>query len=110
MSGDGETGERARARTRLRFDWYNHLTTLSLLVIGGIIGFVPQDPVPRYAVVALALVAAGGAAGLSGASRIAAERPLPTGWRAYLAWERYAAALLGFGAGVFISGFFLPLL
>ncbi len=91
---------------RLRFDWYNHLATLSLLILGGMMGFLPSGKMPNYAIIVLVLVGLGGALALGGSQRIVDGKPGATGWRRLLYTERYATALIGIGAGAFIGGYF----
>jgi hypothetical protein len=94
-------------RSRLQFDWYNHLTTLSLVILGGIAGFMPERPLPSYGILAVALVASGGAVALNGSQRIASDKPQLVGWRNWLFGAGFAVPAISVGAGVFLGGHFL---
>jgi hypothetical protein len=90
---------------RLLFDWYNHITTSGLIIIGGIIGFLPKTSLPVYAVVALGLVISGSAIALGGSARLRPNIKSPRFWKLGVYFEQYAHVFVGAGAGVFIGGF-----
>jgi hypothetical protein len=90
---------------RLLFDWYNHITTSGLIVIGGIIGFLPAGKLPSYAFVALALVVTGATLAL-GASAHLRPGTKKSRFRKLIAFfERHAHSFVAGGAGAFIGGF-----
>ena len=92
------------------YDFFKHLTSLSILVLGGVLvvsqAADPQD-VKRWIVVAvLALVSGGGILAFSGSSEIARARSTQTPVRASIEFSRKSApALLALGVGMFLSMF-----
>ena len=93
------------AERRLLFDWYNHITTSSLIIIGGIIGFVPKGNMPNYAITALALVVIGAALALGASARLRPGARAASVWNIGPYFERYAHGFVAAGAGAFIGGF-----
>ena len=98
-----------REPERLLYDWFKHLTSLSLLAIGGALslsqaGGAKVDPVP-LGIIVIALGVAG-ACSFSGADqfvRAAAEgRPVP---RTARLLQRAAPGFLGMGVGAFMAVF-----
>jgi hypothetical protein len=92
------------AERRLLFDWYNHITTSSLIVIGGIIGFLPKGAMPQYAIVSLALVVIGATLALGASARLRPGVKASSTWRIGPYLERYAHGFVAAGAGCFIGG------
>ncbi|NJC04520.1 hypothetical protein GGQ97_000313 [Sphingomonas kaistensis] len=94
---------------RLLYDWFKHLTSLSLLAIGGALslsqaGGAKVDPIPLGIIVIAMGVA--GACSFSGADqlvRAAAEgKPVPRSARLL---QRAAPGFLGMGVGAFMAVF-----
>jgi hypothetical protein len=99
-----DPAELTDAERRLLFDWYNHITTSSLIIIGGIIGFLPKGAMPTYAVLALALVVIGATLALGASARLRpGAKPAGT-WSIGPYLERYAHGFVAAGAGCFIGG------
>lgn len=98
--------ELSDAEKRLLFEWNNHITTSALVIIGGILGFVPKPNPPLYAVVAIFLVVIGAALALGVSSRMRPDsHPVRFGQIGRVI-ERQAHLLVAGGAAVFIFGFF----
>ena len=105
---DNDSGPpRAPDADALLYDWFKHLTSLSLLTLGGVLSLsqiAKGDPFYKWGLLG-SVLAVGLAAVLafSGASRIvrsrAANLPLP---REVLAYEKGAEAALGLGVGAFL--------
>ena len=94
----------------LLYDFFKHLTTLSLLTLGGIVTLSQMaDPsdVKRWSVIAsLMLVAGGGVSAFSGAGEIVRARYSGTPIHRTVNFNRIAAPiLLAVGAGMFLSMF-----
>jgi hypothetical protein len=102
-----------RSRQELLYDWFKHLTSLSLVTLGGVLSLSQVDSIelkPRSLLLVVGLVAAGGICSFSGADKLVRAQtsgaPLPRsiGWL-----QRGAAGLLGAGVGAFL-GLFLEAL
>jgi hypothetical protein len=92
------------AERRLLFDWYNHITTSSLIVIGGIIGFLPKGEMPTYAIAALGSVVIGATLALGASARLRPGAKPASAWSFAPYLERYAHGFVALGAGAFIGG------
>jgi hypothetical protein len=97
--------ELSDAERRLLFDWYNHITTSALIIIGGIIGFVPKGGMPNYAIAALALVVTGATLALGASARLRPGAKSASFWQIGKYLERQAHGFVAAGAGAFIAGF-----
>jgi hypothetical protein len=99
-------GGASDGRDGLLYDWFKHLTSLSLLTLGGILSLSQTNDadIKKHTLVGVLIaVGASGVLGFSGAEQIVQARtsgkPLP----AYLNVIRQAAsALLGLGVGAFL--------
>ncbi len=97
-------------RDMLLYDFFKHLTSLSLLTLGGLLivmkDFDPEDVKPFMVTIDLILVSAGGIAAFSGSSEIVRSRYLGIAPKRSLQYLRVAApALLAFGVGIFLAMF-----
>ena len=101
-------GSKSRA-TLLLYDWFKHMTTLSLVTLGGLLSILQAgkaDVRPGFLEAIIVLIAIGGIIGFDGQSRILkaelANRPLPN----MLKWFRSLAVWsYGLGVGLFLSLF-----
>lgn len=101
-------GSRNRA-TLLLYDWFKHMTTLSLITLGGLLSILQAgktDVRPGFLEAIIVLIAIGGIIGFDGQSRILkaelAHEPLP----AILKWfRRVAVWSYSLGVGMFLSLF-----
>ena len=94
----------------LLYDFFKHLTTLSLLTLGGILTVSqmadPRDVKRWLLIVAIVLVSAGGISAFSGSSEIIRARYRGTPSRRSVNFNRIVApSLLAVGAGMFLSMF-----
>jgi hypothetical protein len=108
-----EDGLKPRGRDELLYDWFKHLTSLSLVTLGGVLSLSQVDSIdlrPNSLLIVVVLVAAAGICSFSGADKLVRahtrQAPLPNsvGWL-----HRGAAGLLGMGVGAFL-GLFLEAL
>ena len=94
----------------LVYDFFKHLTSLAILILGGVL-IVAQaaDPadIKRWLLVAiLVLISAGGILAFSGSIEIVRARSTGTPVRGSLRWSRMLApALMAVGVGMFLSMF-----
>jgi len=96
-------------RESMIYDWFKHLTSLSLLALGGVLSLsqLPDVDVKKGSLtMVVLLLAAAGIAAFSGADQLvkatADGKPMPRQVR----WLRsLATLLLGFGLGAFLSLF-----
>jgi hypothetical protein len=101
-------GSKIRA-TLLLYDWFKHMTTLSLITLGGLLSILQggkADVRPGFLEAIIVLIAAGGIIGFDGQSRILkaelANEPLPS----ILKWfRRVAVWSYTLGVGMFLSLF-----
>lgn len=101
-------GSKSRA-TLLLYDWFKHMTTLSLITLGGLLSILQAgkaDVRPGFLEAIIVLIAVGGIIGFDGQSRILkaelANEPLPS----MLRWFRTIAVWsYGLGVGLFLSLF-----
>lgn len=94
----------------LLYDYFKHLTTLSLLALGGVLTLAemadPADVKPWLLVAAIVLISGGGVAAFSGGGEIVRARYTRTAPHKTLQFHRIAApALLAIGVGMFLSMF-----
>jgi len=94
----------------LLYDFFKHLTSLSILVLGGVLIIAQAaesaDVKPWVIVAVLLLVSGGGVAAFSGSSEIVRSRYTATPIRPSVRWLRsLAPALLAMGVGMFLSMF-----
>jgi hypothetical protein len=94
----------------LLYDFFKHLTSLSLLALGGLMVIAqaadPKDVKPFLVTAAIVLISGSGIMAFSGSSEIARARYTRTPARKSLQVARIAApALLALGAGMFLSMF-----
>lgn len=100
------SGNRA---TLLLYDWFKHMTTLSLITLGGLLSILQAgktDVRPGFLETIIVLIATAGIIGFDGQSRILKaelnEVPLP----AMLKWFRTVAVWsYSLGVGMFLSLF-----
>jgi hypothetical protein len=101
-------GSNSRA-TLLLYDWFKHMTTLSLITLGGLLSILQgnkADVRPGFLEAIIVLIAVGGLIGFDGQSRILkaelANQPLPS----MLKWFRSVAVWsYALGVGLFLSLF-----
>jgi hypothetical protein len=101
-------GSKSRA-TLLFYDWFKHMTTLSLITLGGLLSILQAgkaDVRPGLLEAIIVLIAIGGIIGFDGQSRILkaelANKPLPN----MLKWFRTVAVWsYTLGVGMFLSLF-----
>lgn len=101
-------GSKSRA-TLLLYDWFKHMTTLSLITLGGLLSILQAgeaDVRRGFLEVIILLIAIGGIIGFDGQSRILkaelANEPLP----GVLKWfRRVAVWSYAMGVGMFLSLF-----
>ena len=101
-------GSQSRA-TLLLYDWFKHMTTLSLVTLGGLLSILQAGEAnvrPGLLEAIIVLIAVGGIIGFDGQNRILkaemANAPLP----AMLKWFRSVAVWsYGLGVGLFLSLF-----
>ncbi len=101
-------GSKGRA-TLLLYDWFKHMTTLSLITLGGLLSILQQGEAnvrSGFLEAIIVLIALGGIIGFDGQSRILkaelANQPLPS----MLKWFRSAAVWsYALGVGMFLSLF-----
>jgi hypothetical protein len=96
-------------REQLLYDWFKHLTSLSLLAIGGALSLSQTGKANVAALPLTVIVVALAAAGIcsfTGADKLvraaAAGQPLP---RSVLLFSRAAPGFLGVGVGAFLAVF-----
>ena len=94
----------------LLYDYFKHLTTLSLLALGGVLTVAQiadrEDVKPWLLVVVLITISLGGIASFSGAGEIVRGRYTRTARHKSLEFFRRAApTLLAVGVGMFLSMF-----
>lgn len=94
----------------LLYDFFKHLTSLSILVLGGVLlvtqAAAPQDVKSWVIIAVLVLVSASGILAFSGSSEIARARSTQTPVRASIQFSRKGApTLLALGVGMFLSMF-----
>ena len=94
----------------LLYDYFKHLTSLSILTLGGVLAIAQAaDPadVKRWVIVAVLLfVSAGGLVAFTGAGEIARARSTGTPVGASVQWSRkLGPTLLAVGVGMFLSVF-----
>jgi hypothetical protein len=94
----------------LLYDFLKHLTSLSILVLGGVIivakDFDPTDVKPGSILIAMAIISFGGICSFSGSSEIVRARNGGTRPKKSLKYLAQAApALLALGTGYFIALF-----
>ncbi len=101
-------GSKGRA-TLLLYDWFKHMTTLSLITLGGLLSMLQAgeaDVRPGLLEAIIILIAAAGVIGFDGQSRILkaelANKPLPI----MLNWfRRVAVGSYSLGVGMFLTLF-----
>ncbi|ANY20402.1 hypothetical protein A6F68_01892 [Tsuneonella dongtanensis] len=111
MSGPFD-GEMVREKsvagaTLLLYDWFKHMTTLSLVTLGGVLGILQAAEMNVRSGLLGAMISAiavAGILGFDGQNRLLiaeiAGKPLPS----YLTWHRrIAMAAYGTGTGAFLS-------
>jgi hypothetical protein len=89
------------------YDWFKHITTLSLITLGGILGILQNGSVdvrPTMLGAIISLVAIAGILGFDGQNRLLVaeleSKPLPS----FLRWtRRLSMASYGVGVGAFLS-------
>ncbi len=90
----------------LLYDYFKFLTTMSLLLLGGVLSLTDEDRVGsvRQVIVIIAFLAMAGLTALSGADAIVAARrsgrPLPW-WTRYM--RRVSMGCMGVGTGAFLT-------
>ena len=101
---DNQTLEEDHHQRKLLLDWYNHLTTSSLVILGGIFGFLPPGKPPSYVIYALFLVVTGGALALAAASRTVLGQMYKGSGFIGRRLEGYAHMFIAIGALIFVVG------
>jgi hypothetical protein len=107
MSDDGEGPIRNLDGEAMLYDWFKHLTSLSLLTLGGVLSLsqLPQAQDIKKPVLTgvLICVAAGGVLAFSGAEQIvrarAANLPVP---KQVMILQKLAPAMLSMAVGAFL--------
>ena len=94
----------------LTYDYLKHLTSLSILVLGGVLivakDLDPSDVKPASILVALALIGGGGVCSFSGSSEIVRAKSSRTEPGKFLSfWVKAAPVLLAVGTGYFLAIF-----
>ena len=106
---DEDATLQSREPERLLYDWFKHLTSLSLLTLGGVLSLSQAGDISigRYELfVVLLFVAAGGVMAFHGAERLVDAqfdgKPLPR----QVGWMRRASPVaLTLGVGMFLGMF-----
>ena len=101
------------SREAMLYDWFKHLTTVSLITLGGVLSLSqsPQAEVKTSSLVVVVLfVGAAGVVAFTAAEQlmraVANHEPVPASVR----WlQAGAPALLGIGVGAFLYGFLTAL-
>ena len=100
---------RGTGRVAMLYDWFKHLTTLSILALGGVLSLSQSgdaDLKTATLVIVVIFIAGAGIAAFTAAEKlmhaVAKDEPLPAsvGWL-----QRGAPALLGMGVGAFLYVF-----
>ena len=110
---DHDETPQGREPERLLYDWFKHLTSLSLLTLGGVLSLSQAGEIAidrNQLTIGLLFVAAGGVLAFHGAEVLVAAhvdgKPLPR----RVGWMRRASAFaLAIGLGMFL-GLFLNML
>jgi hypothetical protein len=108
IGSDETVAERAEgAVDLLLYDYFKHLTTLSLVALGGVLGIADGQEIARDALLLVVLlIGLGGAFALNGLHMIVrarmAARPLPRSIRWY---RMLSGGAFSLGVGVFLSIF-----
>ena len=109
MSDDDQLGPLNSADSDLiLYDFFKHLTSLSILVLGGVLlvaGTTDPKDVKRWlVVVVLIFISAAGVLAFSGSSEIVRARSTRTPVSPSLGWTRKVApGLLAMGVGMFLA-------
>ena len=100
---------RGTGRVAMLYDWFKHLTTLSILALGGVLSLSQSgntDLKPATLVIVVLFIGSAGIAAFTAAEKImnavANDVPLPAsvGWL-----QKATPALLGMGVGAFLYVF-----
>ena len=104
-----EDQPRGTGRVAMLYDWFKHLTTLSILALGGVLSLSQSgdtDLKTSTLVIVVIFIAGAGIAAFTAAEQlmraVANDEPLPAsvGWM-----QKAAPALLGMGVGAFLYVF-----
>jgi hypothetical protein len=92
----------------LQYDFFKHLTSLSILALGGVLVLAKEadkaDVHPVMIIIVLVLISAAGICGFSGANEIVRTRNSETPQMSFLKFYRVASpALLAMGVGMFLT-------
>jgi hypothetical protein len=96
-------------RVAMLYDWFKHLTTLSILALGGVLSLSQSEGAnlkTSTLIIVVVLIGAAGVAAFTAAEKImgavANDEPMPSsvGWL-----QKGAPALLGMGVGAFLYVF-----
>lgn len=107
IDGESVLADAGRAGAMMLYDWFKHMTTLSLVTLGGILGILQGSRVdvrPGTLGLMITAIAVAGILGFDGQNRLlVAEldcKPIPPALR----WtRRVAMALYGMGVGAFLG-------
>jgi hypothetical protein len=101
MRGDGSD------RELLLYDFFKHLTSLTLLTLGGVLAIAQAadrtDVKPAMLVAVLVVVSAGGICSFVGASEIVKQRYTGAPSRSLEFYRKAAPVLLALGVGMFLG-------
>jgi hypothetical protein len=105
--GDGPVEGSAHA---LLYDWFKHLTSLSLLTLGGVLSLSQvggAGEIKRAVLITvLAFVAVSGVLAFSGADMVVKSRTQGTPLPRYIhTWRGIASVILSMGVGAFLYAF-----
>ena len=91
----------------LLYDFFKHLTSLSLLTLGGVLaiaqGADKSDVKPIMLIIVLLIISAGGICSFAGAGEIVRKRYTATSPHNLEFYRKAAPALLALGVGMFLG-------
>lgn len=107
IDGDAVMPDSGRDGVMMLYDWFKHMTTLSLITLGGMIGILQgenADVRPAMLALMLIAVALAGIAGFDGMHRLLVAELEGKKIPRVLVWSRkLAMASYGMGVGAFLS-------
>jgi hypothetical protein len=94
-------------RELLLYDYFKHLTSLSLLTLGGVLAIAQAvdqtDVKPPVLIAVLIIISGGGICSFVGASELVKKRYTGTPSRSLEFYRKSAPALLALGVGMFLG-------